>query len=105
MRIPLLQLPAKKSRRTPQLRLVPSQERATATRPTPPKRRRWAQGDREEIERERLRFVMPEANRLTIELTARILVARGLDRPDGGKCADPEWRPAPGDGVAGGSPP
>lgn len=41
-----------------------------------------AQAERERRERERLRFLMPYANALTIELTARILVAQGLDQDD-----------------------
>ncbi|HXH11055.1 MAG TPA: hypothetical protein VNP04_14985 [Alphaproteobacteria bacterium] len=40
------------------------------------------QADRERRERERLRFLMPYANALTIELTAQILVAQGLDQDD-----------------------
>jgi hypothetical protein len=41
--------------------------------------RRQRREERERRECERLRQLMPEANGLTLELTAQLLVARGLD--------------------------
>jgi hypothetical protein len=70
---------AGKARRKAQVRRVSGEEVQTEARHTLLTHQRQQRDARERCECERLRRLMPEANLLTRELTAQILVARGLD--------------------------
>jgi hypothetical protein len=74
-----LQQRVRRARRKTQLLQIAVQEAQVEARQVCRALQRQRYEGRERRECERLRHLMPEANPWTIELTAQILVARGLD--------------------------